>query len=141
MSQLVKNPPSYHPWVGKIPWRRERLPTPGFWPGEIHRLYSPWGRKESDTTERLSLSLYQRYTLFFKNFILHLGTANEQCCDGVRWTAKGLSHTCTCIHPPQTPVLTRRFKTPHNTEQSSMCYTGSPCCLRISNIAVCTCSS
>ena len=22
-------------WVGKIPWRRERLPTPGFWPGEF----------------------------------------------------------------------------------------------------------
>ena len=25
--------------------------------GEIHGLYSPWGRKESDTTEQLSLSL------------------------------------------------------------------------------------
>ena len=24
------------------------------WPGEFHGLYSPWGRKESDTTERLS---------------------------------------------------------------------------------------
>ena len=23
------------PWVGKIPWRRERLPTPVFWPGEF----------------------------------------------------------------------------------------------------------
>ena len=28
---------------------------PGFWPGEFHGLYIPWGRKESDTTERLSL--------------------------------------------------------------------------------------
>ena len=28
-----------------------------FWPGEFHGLYSPWGRKELDTTERLSLSL------------------------------------------------------------------------------------
>ena len=26
-----------------------------FWPGEFHGLYSPWGRKESDTTEQLSL--------------------------------------------------------------------------------------
>ena len=34
-------------WVGKIPWRRERLPTPVFWPGEFHGLYSPWGHKES----------------------------------------------------------------------------------------------
>ena len=47
--------PRFDPWVGKIPWRRERLPTPVFWPGECHGLYSPWGGKESDTTERLSL--------------------------------------------------------------------------------------
>ena len=26
-----------------------------FWPGEFHGLYSPWGHKESDTTEQLSL--------------------------------------------------------------------------------------
>ena len=23
----------FDPWVGKIPWRRERLPAPVFWPG------------------------------------------------------------------------------------------------------------
>ena len=28
--------PGFGPWVGKIPWRRERLPTPVFWPGEFH---------------------------------------------------------------------------------------------------------
>ena len=44
-------------WVRKIPWRRESLPTPVSWPGEVHGLYSPWGHKESDRTERLSLSL------------------------------------------------------------------------------------
>ena len=48
----------FDPWVGKIPWRRERLPTPVFWPREFHGLYSPWGYKESDMTELLSLSLY-----------------------------------------------------------------------------------
>ena len=47
--------PGFDPWVGKIPWRRERVPTPVFWPGEFHGLYSLWGHKESDTTERLSL--------------------------------------------------------------------------------------
>ena len=26
----------FNPWVGKIPWRRERLPTLVFWPGEFH---------------------------------------------------------------------------------------------------------
>ena len=30
--------PGFDPWVGKIPWRRERLPTPVFWPGEFHGL-------------------------------------------------------------------------------------------------------
>ena len=38
------------PGLGRSPWRRERLPTPVFLPGEFHGLYSPWGRKESDTT-------------------------------------------------------------------------------------------
>ena len=39
--------PCFNPWLGKIPWRRERLPTPVFWPGEFHGLYSAWGRKET----------------------------------------------------------------------------------------------
>ena len=48
MAQLVKNPPAmprpwFDSWVEKIPWRRERLPTPVFWPGEFYGLYSPWG--------------------------------------------------------------------------------------------------
>ena len=43
-------------WVRKIPWRRERLPTPVFLLGEPHRQrslvdYSPWGHKELDTAE------------------------------------------------------------------------------------------
>ena len=44
------------PRLGKIPWRRERLPTPVTWPGVFHGLYRPWGRKESDTTERFHFS-------------------------------------------------------------------------------------
>ena len=39
------------PWVRKISWRKAWQPTPVFWPGEFHGLYSPWGRKESDMTE------------------------------------------------------------------------------------------
>ena len=45
--------------VGKILWKRERLPTPVFRPGEFHGLYSPWGLKKSNTTKRLSISLFQ----------------------------------------------------------------------------------
>ena len=33
------------PWVGKIPWIRKWLPSPVFWPGEFHELYSPWGHR------------------------------------------------------------------------------------------------
>ena len=37
------------PWAGKIPWRRQWLPTPVFLPGEFHGQrslvgYSPWDR-------------------------------------------------------------------------------------------------
>ena len=32
-----------------------------FWPGEFHGLYSPWGCKELDRTEQLSLSLKYGY--------------------------------------------------------------------------------
>ena len=51
------------PWVGKIPWRREWLPTPVFLPGEVHGQrslvgYSPWGHKELAVTEQLTLSLF-----------------------------------------------------------------------------------
>ena len=39
------------PGLGRSPGVRERPPTPVFWPGEFHGLYSPRGHKESDTTE------------------------------------------------------------------------------------------
>ena len=48
--------PGFDPWVGKILWRREGLPTLVFWPGEFHGLYSLWFHKESGRTEWLSLS-------------------------------------------------------------------------------------
>ena len=46
------------PGSGRFPWRRKWQPTPVFLPGESHGRrslvgYSPQGRKESDTTERL----------------------------------------------------------------------------------------
>ena len=57
---MVKNLPTvpelrFNPWVRKMPWRREWLPTSIFLPGEFHGKkslagYSPWGHKERDTT-------------------------------------------------------------------------------------------
>ena len=50
--------PEFDPWIGKIPWRRKWQPTPAFLFGKFcgqRNLvgYSPWGREELDTTERL----------------------------------------------------------------------------------------
>ena len=50
---------SVSPWARKIPWRRESLLTPVFWP-----------HKELEMTERLSLSLFPEE----KWRILHLQT-------------------------------------------------------------------
>ena len=55
--------PRFDPWVGKIPWRREWLPTPVFLTGESHGQrslvgYSQWGHKESDSTEWLTRLLF-----------------------------------------------------------------------------------
>ena len=49
------------PGLGRSTWEdswEKRLPTPVIWPGEFHELYSPWGHKELDTTEQLSLSRF-----------------------------------------------------------------------------------
>ena len=32
------------PGLGRFPWRRERLPTPVFWPGEFHGVAKSWTR-------------------------------------------------------------------------------------------------
>ena len=67
--------PVFDPCVGKIPWRRERLPTPVFWPGEFHGLYSPWGRQELGTTEWLSLG--NNHSTFCLYNLTGLGTSNK----------------------------------------------------------------
>ena len=48
--------PGFDPWVRKILWGRKWQPTPVLLPGKSHGQrsivsYSPWGLKESDTTE------------------------------------------------------------------------------------------
>ena len=68
---VVKNPPANArdvrdvgsiPGSGRPPGGGAWPPTSIFLPGESHGQrnlvgYSPWGRKESDTTDRLTLSL------------------------------------------------------------------------------------
>ena len=51
----------FDPWVGKIRLSRKWQPAPVFLPGKFHGQknlvgYSPWGCKESDTTEHTQAS-------------------------------------------------------------------------------------
>ena len=61
VAQLVKNPPAmWETWVQSLGWEdaleKGKATHSSIWPGEFHGLYSPWGCKELDTTEQLSLS-------------------------------------------------------------------------------------
>ena len=67
-TKKIERIPYQHIWirkvlkrVRKIPWRRIWQPTPVFLSGKFHgqrslAYYSPWGHKESDMTEGLSMS-------------------------------------------------------------------------------------
>ena len=50
------------PGLGRSP-EGKGYPLPYSWPTEFHGLYSPWGHKESDVTEQLSL-----HFIFFELF-------------------------------------------------------------------------
>ena len=55
--------PGTIPGLGRFPWRRKWQPTPVLLPGKFHGLrslvgYSPWGCKESDTSEQLHIIFY-----------------------------------------------------------------------------------
>ena len=66
-------------WVQSLGWEdpleKKQLPTPVFWPREFHGLYSPWGHKELDTNERLSLSLLKTSPLKLYLFIFAFSPA------------------------------------------------------------------
>ena len=57
VAQLVKNWPAMRKTqVQYLGWEASLEKLLVFWSGEFHGLYSSWDHKESDTTERLSLS-------------------------------------------------------------------------------------
>ena len=105
VAQLVKNLPAmWETWVRSLGWEdpleRERLPTPVFWLGEFHGLYSPRGHKESYTTKRLSLSwLYSRGWMHHESETISTAAA-----------AAKLLHSCLTLcdpidgSPPGSPV-------------------------------------
>ena len=62
VSCLQRRRPKFNPWVRKIPWRKAWRSTPVVLPGEFHGQrslmgYSPWGCKDLDITEWLTLSI------------------------------------------------------------------------------------
>ena len=59
---------------GRFPWKREWLPTPVFLSGEFHGHrslagYNPWGHKESDMTEQLSIHNYHKIKFTCLNYL------------------------------------------------------------------------
>ena len=63
---LPRKRAGFSPCVGKIPWRREQLPTLVFWPGKFHGLYSPWGRKWNCLAALYSIHFEARWGLSLK---------------------------------------------------------------------------
>ena len=73
---MVKNPPAVQEtpvWVlgWEDPLEKGKATHSSILAWRMHGLYSPWGRKESDTIERLSLStyfkIYKPINIFTKN--------------------------------------------------------------------------
>ena len=65
----------YNPWVRKIPWRREWLPTPVFLPGKSHGQRnlmgnSPCARKELDTTDQPGMHKKPKHSFFLFFIVL-----------------------------------------------------------------------
>ena len=87
-----------------IPWRRERLPTPVFWPGEFHGLNSPWGHKELDMTAWPSLSLSSGCS----QTVVRAGTSGIETTEG--WLSLSW-YTPTCF---SRRFLRASFGLPHN---------------------------
>ena len=61
------------------PLEKEEATHSSILTGEFHGLYSPWGRKESDTTEHFSLSfssyiVVQTYLYLLKNIAYDIFT-------------------------------------------------------------------
>ena len=68
---------------GKIPWRREWLPTPEFQGQRSLAGYSLWWRKEQNMSQWLTLSLFN--------------TALEQCQATTNWSVSQIQCPCFCV--------------------------------------------
>ena len=85
VAQTVKNTPAMWetwvwPQVGKIPWRRERLPTPVFWPGEFYGQRSLAGSSPCVGMSWTWLSDFD----FFRMILSHFDQCTWTCLKWIR---------------------------------------------------------
>ena len=86
-SALQCRRPGFKPWVGKISWRRERLPTPVFWPGEFHALCS---RRVAWTGSQSQTWLSDFHFHFLPSWGLHKAWRGCQLSSKAAWTHSSL---------------------------------------------------
>ena len=81
----------FDPWVGKIPWRRERLPTQVFWPGKFHGLYTVHGVSKSQTqlSDFHASYPWQKCPLFTVFLVIDLFP--KWCCYIAKWLHRGFT--------------------------------------------------
>ena len=99
---------------GTISWRRKRQPTPVLLSGESHGRrslvgYSPWGHKESDTTERLSTAQHSVWYIFVES--PELAPALYQRLQNRSWEQSKMEspfHLILSIFPPEGARETER---------------------------------
>ena len=109
LAQMVKiclqcRRPGFDPWVGKIPWRRERLPTTVFWPREFH------GQAMGSQRVRHNWATFS-FTFFPWELALGLTTARGH-------TAISCHHMGTYSQPQQSGMHTTSFS--HHWHQASI---------------------
>ena len=102
---LQSRRPGFDPWIGKILWRREWLSTSVFLPGESHGQrslvgYSPRGRKESDTAERLTYTHHVIYNIKEnrKKVFLVIRTLRIRFQPFSYITCSSINYICQVIH-------------------------------------------
>ena len=115
--EVVKNPPANAgdsrdagstPGSGKMPWSRKRQLTLVSLPGESHRQrslagYSPWGRKEPDSTERLSKQQRSEYCVLQSTYIFTDADHPHRqgtCCGSVSSVKTPGDPRSRCTHQP-----------------------------------------
>ena len=93
--------PGFNPWVGKVFRRRKWQPTPVLLLEKFRGLrslvgYSPWGCKESDTTERLHFtSLHASVKPLVSEQLFHaLRAKTARIIPAIR------GHACVRVHAP-----------------------------------------